>query len=120
MKLEFGKYTEVTTLAKKVNPSMFDIYEKVYICPDTHNWWLSVIQKDINADYEHCEGSWLIERDRIEYERDRLNPMFLKESVVKTVLEDWGGECWDNLQTCSLEEAIENIDGGFGIIAESE
>lgn len=31
MKLEFGKYTDITNFAKKVNPEMFKIYQKVYI-----------------------------------------------------------------------------------------
>ena len=52
MKLEFSKYTDITSFAKKVNPTMFKGYIKVFICPDTLNWWLATIQKGVNKDYE--------------------------------------------------------------------
>lgn len=116
MKLEFGKYTDVTNLAKETNPEMFDIYEKVYICPDTNNWWVSAIQKDINQDYEKADGTYLIERADIDYpENCRIDNMFLTPEFVKTALKEWDGSCWDNCEAGSLKSAIEIIDGGFGI-----
>lgn len=43
MKLEFGNYTEVTTRAKEIENDFFEQYEKVFICPDVHNFWISKI-----------------------------------------------------------------------------
>ena len=121
MKLEFGKYTDITNFAKKVNPEMYDIYEKVYICPDTNNWWVSTIQKDINEDYEESPGTYLVERNNPDYpDYGKCDNIFLNEDVVKEVLEDWDGSCWDNYEADSLEEAIEVVDGGWGIIPEGE
>ena len=121
MKLEFGKYTEVTKLAKKLNSPLFGCYEKVYICPDTLNWWLAGIQKDINEDYEECPGTYLVERDKIDYPNyDRIQDAYLNEETVSKVLEEWACETWDSEETSSLEEAIEIVDGGYGIIPEED
>lgn len=46
---------------------------------------------------------------------DRCDQKYLDEQVVKQVLEDWDGCCWDNHQTISLEEAVEVISDVFGI-----
>lgn len=121
MKLEFGKYTDITNFAKKVNPSMYDIYEKVYICPDTNNWWVSCIQEGVDEDYEECPGMYLVERNNPDYPKgEKLPNMVLTspERFVKQVLEDWDGSCWDNYEAGSLEEAIDVVDGGWGIIPE--
>ena len=119
MKLEFGKYTEITNFAKKVNPEMFDHYLKVYICPDTLNWWLSMIQEGLDEDYNKAPGMFLIERANPDYpDEDRCDQKYLTDQVVKQVLEDWDGCCWDNHQTVSLEEAVELISDVFGINSE--
>lgn len=119
IKLEFGKYTEITNFAKKVNPEMFDQYLKVYICPDTLNWWLAMIQEGVDEDYNEAPGLYLIERANPDYpNEDRCNDLYLNEDVVKQVLIDFDGCLWDNKQTVSLEEAIEIISDIFGIIPE--
>lgn len=121
MKLEFGKYTDITNFAKKVNPSMYDIYEKVYICPDTNNWWVSCIQEGVDEDYEECPGMYLVERNNPDYPNGGKLPnmvLISPERFVKQVLEDWDGSCWDNYEAGSLEEAIDVVDGGWGIIPE--
>ena len=120
MKLEFGKYTEITKFAKSVNEEFFGQYEKVYICPDTQNWWLSCILKGYNSEYERDDRACLIERDSIDYETERLLPKYLTFKNVKKIVEEWEGECWDNTQVSTLEEAIDIIDGGFGIIGEDD
>ena len=120
MKIEFGKFTEVTKLAKEVAPEMFDIYEKVYICPDTLNWWIIGIQKDMNDEYEAEEGTWLCERADIEYPSGRCKPFYLSMNHARNALEEFDGCLWDNFEASSLEEAIEQIDGGCGINPEEE
>lgn len=115
MKFEFGKFTEVTKFAKSIMPDMYDIYERIYICPDTRNWWLIGIQKDINKDYEVEEGTWLCERAEISYISGKVKSAYLNINYVRKALEDFDGCLWDNFETSSLEEAIEQIDGGFGI-----
>lgn len=123
MKLEFGKYTDITNFAKKVDPSMYDMYEKIYICPDTNNWWVAMIQKDVDENYDECPGAYLIERNNPDYPNYGKcpNSVFVApESHVRQVLEDWDGSCWDNYQAYSLHEAIEVVDGGWGIIPEEE
>lgn len=111
MKLKFGKYTEITDFAKKVNPDMFSIYKKVYICPDTLNWWLATIQEGPDV--------FLVERDKIDYPNySKCHDIFLNVNVVKNLIEDWDGSTWDNQEAIDMDEAIEMIDGGYGIIPE--
>ena len=119
MKLEFGKYTDITNFAEKVNPEMFKTYQKVYICPDTNNWWVAMIQEGYNEDYEECPGMYLVERNNPDYpEYSKCNRIFLNSMVVRNVLEEWDGSTWDVTECDSLEEAIEMVDGGWGIISE--
>lgn len=121
MKLEFSKYTDITKFAKTINQTMFDIYEKVYICPDTLNWWLAVIQKGVNEDYEEDEDMYLVERDKIDYPNySKCNDRFLNPNVVRSVLEKWDGSTWDNQEADDLDEAIQIVDGGYGIIPEED
>lgn len=113
MKLEFGKYTDITNFAKKVNPEMFKTYQKVYICPDTNNWWVAMIQEGYNEDYEECPGMYLVERNNPDYpDYNKCNRIFLNSMVVRNVLEEWDGSTWDVTECDSLEEAIEMVDGG--------
>lgn len=120
MKFEFGIFTEVTKLAKSVAPNKYDIYEKVYICPDTRNWWIVGIQKDINDEYEKEEGTWLCERANVDYPTEKCTQKYLNKKCVEGVLAEWDCCCWDNFEVSTLEEAIEQIDGGFGINPEGE
>ena len=116
-KYEFGKYTDITKLAKKTNPALFDFYEKVFICPDTNNIWLSMIQYGVDEDYEECDG-YLLERDDIDYYNYDTDASSLDDEVVKEIIDDWDGSVWDTYETDTLEDAIELIDGGWGIIDE--
>lgn len=118
MKLEFGKYTDITNFAKKTVPGLFNGYEKVYICPDTRNWWLTCLNPNVNEDYEEAPGYYMVERDKIDYPTEKIMDCYLTTKVVKELLEDWGCDCWDSVEAHSLEEAIDVVDGGFGIIPE--
>ena len=115
MKLEFGKYTDVTNLAKEVNPDYLGDYYKVYICPDTENWWLACVQKDINDDYEREVGTYLIERDLIEYDTPKLRNEFLSKENVVNVLKNRNGDFWDATEFSSFEDVVDSVDGGYGI-----
>lgn len=119
MKLEFAKYTDVTAFAKQVNPLMFGIYAKVYICPDTNNWWLVTIQEGVNKDFDPNPDVCLVGRDRIAYPNySRCHEVFLSISVARDVIENWDGSFWDTYEAADLEEAIRAVDGSYGIIAE--
>ena len=121
MKLEFGKYTDITNFAKSIDSNNFNHFEKIYICPDTKNWWLSFIEKDVNENYEDEPGVFLIERSNIDYKINgslQSSVFHNSEVYVKKVLLDWNGDIWDNFQVSSLEDAIKTIDGGWGIISE--
>lgn len=123
MKLEFGKYTDVTNLAKKIAPALYEEYIKVYICPDTNNWWVSMVQKDINSEYEECPGMFLIERNNPDYMTGGKLPQIVldePERFVKAVLKDWDGCCWDNTEAYSMEQVEGIIADIFGIIPEED
>lgn len=133
-------------MQKKEEIDTYPIEEKdkfvgVYVCMDTNDFWISRISKDLNEDYDHEEGTYLIERNKFdiytvsdklfELYKKRL-PMtlnkntchryfdqFEEKDICRAVimLDDWDGlSNWDNCEAESLEDAIDIIDGGFGIL----
>lgn len=155
--MEFAKYYNVTKLVdemiKKNEIDSYPIEEDdkfvgVYVCMDTNDFWISRISKDVNEDYDHEEGIYLVERNKISvYDiMDKLHEMFKKplpefsekelsyqmknkchdyfkrfktKDICRAVimLDDWDGlSNWDNCEAESLEDAIDIIDGGFGIL----
>ena len=124
-KLEFGKYTEVTKRAKEFNKEFFNENERVFICPDVHNFWIAKILVGINEDYEEQEDCVLIERNNI----DEVNVKYLKmphrlsdDELIDLILniDSEDGSNWDVLECDSIEDAIEQLSDGFGIILEEE
>jgi len=124
-KIEFGKYTEVTKRAKEFDKEFFNEYERVFICPDVHNFWIAKILVGINEDYEEQEDCVLIERNNI----DEVSAKHLKmphglsdneliDVVLKADSED--GSNWDVLECDSVEDAIEELSDVFGVILEDE
>ena len=109
LELEFGKYVEVTSKAKSLFPIDYIDYEKIFICKDVKNNWIARILKGYNSEYEKVDGKWLIERNKVE-----------KKTVLGILKEDIedGFTSWDNLECYSLEDCIEKLDGGFGIVLE--
>lgn len=121
MKLELGKYTEITNFAKEVNPALFKNYVKVWVCPDVENVWLATLSADTNSEYENCPGTFLLERDNVSYpDYDRCRPEYLTEDNIREIVEDWACETYDSYETSSVKEATDQIDGGWGIIPEGE
>lgn len=155
--MEFAKYYNVTKLVddmqKKEEIDTYpteakDKFVGVYVCMDTNDFWISRISKDVNENYNHEEGIYLVERNKISvYDiMDKLHEMFKRplpefsgkelsyqmknkchdyfkrfktKDICRAVimLDDWDGlSNWDNCEAESLEDAIDIIDGGFGIL----
>lgn len=146
--MEFGKYYNVT---EKVNQMVNDNklcgysennYKGVFICMDTHVFWVARILKGYNSDYETQDDCWLIERNKIDkyeliqyvekdnadiatrQERDYFikNCMSLKDIIENLLLMD-DEKClenWDNYECDSYDEAVNVLDDGFGIIEYKE
>ena len=113
MKFEFAKYTEVTELAFKVNPEyQANSYERIFLCCDTKVFWIARILKGYGEDYEEIEGSYIVERDRKDKwaKTEKLNRPKAEKLLINDELENWDYEVYD-----CLEDAIESLDGGFGI-----
>ena len=112
--LDFAKYYDVTKQAKEYSKE-YDMYEKVFICVDTWDFWIVRIQKDYNKAYEVEVGKWLMEREKIAKPNKRFQ---LEESRLKIVFEhdtEAGFENWDNEDYDNLEDVVEDLDEGFGI-----
>lgn len=148
--MEFAKYYNVTKLIddmqKKEEIDTYPTEEKdkfvgVYVCMDTNDFWISRISKDLNEDYEHEEGTYLVERNKFDIYTvaDKLFELYEKKLPINMnknnchdyfdkfkakdicraviMLDDWDGlSNWDNCEAESLEVAIDIIDGGFGIL----
>ena len=148
--MRFAKYYNVTKLVddmqKKEEVDTYPTKEKdkfvgIYVCMDTNDFWISRISKDLNEDYDHEEGTYLVERNKFDiytvadklfelYEKrlpTTLNKntcrdyfdKFKTKDICRAVimLDDWDGLCnWDNCEAESLENAVDIIDSGFGIL----
>jgi len=112
MNMKFAKYYEITELAKEVNPDMFNEYEKIFICSDTNTFWLAKILADYNEDYEPSIGTYMLERNNIEksFKGEQLSLIDLNNLLIED-----DGSNWDNLQCDSLEDALDNLDSGYGL-----
>lgn len=113
MIFEFAVATDVTKLAHKLNPD----YEnssitKVFLTQDVWDTHLHRVVKDYNKDYEHEEGVYMLEWEKIphDYKGQKLD---LKRA--KKILEEDDFSSWDVMECYSEEEAVEEVDGGFGI-----
>ncbi len=119
MEFQFAKYTEITDYAFKVNPDYKEQgYLRFFICPDVNDFWFVRVLEGFNEDYEKEEGSYLVERNKIQMDKkgEKLSILKLKQLI----LEDDGGN-WDYQQGYDMEEMItEFVDGGFGIINRKE
>ena len=120
-------------------------YEGVYVCRDTNDFWICRINKGVDEDYEESDG-YLVERNMVSVINvtEKLEEIYIiqapnfyvnkfswknaihkylskftTEQIVKVIIlldEENGFENWDYCEAESLEEAIEIIDGGFGIV----
>lgn len=146
-KMEFAKYYNVTKVLDdmlKEDNKLFSYQEGycegLYICQDTHDFWVCRILEGYNEEFEKEEGSWLVERNKIDkydlldfirqddedkvdvvgrQSRDIVIDSFEAKDLIEYVIlydDDKGLEGWDNTQCDSLDDCIKVIDGGFGII----
>ena len=113
----------------------------VYVCMDTNDFWISRISKDLNEEYDYEKGTYLIEINKFDiytvadklfelYKKrlpralnkntcHRYFDQFEEKDICRAVimLDDWDGlSNWDDCEVGSLEDAIDIIDGGFGIL----
>ena len=108
MKIRFAKYYDVSTEAK-AHSDEYKTYEKIYVCRDTKNWWITMYQKDINSEFEPEVGTYMIERNNIDFS-DAKN---IRE-VIEYHNTQW--DFWDNFECSSEKECIDIIDDGMGIV----
>lgn len=114
MKFEFGKYTEITDLAFKVNPQYKNEgFVRFFICPDVWDTWFVRILEGYNEDYEREEGSYILERNNVPNDTKGQK---LTISRVRKIIEEDSGENWDYEQNCDVNELIDMLDDGFGIL----
>lgn len=114
MLFEFGKFTEITDFALDINPEyQTSKYIRIFICPDVWDFHLVRILKGYNEDYEPDEDSYIMERNIIPMERRDENLSIRK---VRKIIEEDNLDNWDYYQSYDLDDLIERIDGGFGII----
>lgn len=118
-----------------------DKFVGVYVCMDTNDFWISRINKDVNENYDYEEGTYLVERNKFDIcaVADKLFELYKKrlpttlnknichnyfdkfkaKDICRAVimLDDCDGlSNWDNCEAESLADAIDIIDGGFGIL----
>lgn len=114
MQFEFGKFTEITDYAFEQNPEYEENnYIRIFICPDVWDFHLVRILKGYNEDYEPDEDSYIMERNMIPMERkgENLTLYKVREIVQEDIMDNW-----DMYQSYDLDDLIERIDGGFGIL----
>lgn len=143
--MEFAKAYNVTKLVRENLDKLLSYggagYEAIYIAEDTHDMQVYRVIKGYNEDYEEEDGAYLVEREKISkydvveklYEMgvhsvENVNDRCLVDEIFKIcgvgdvllctlLLDDERGlENWDNRECLSLDEAIDIIDGGFGVI----
>ena len=124
MKFEFAKYTDVTKYAKELSKENGDmgeykIYEKILICPDTNDTWVARVQVGYNSDYNTVKDAVIIERNNIDGEGAKYTNINAVDFCKKILMADMEDGCnWDVTDCDSIEDAIERLDDGFGIIEE--
>jgi hypothetical protein len=113
MIFEFGKYTEITDLAFEVNPEYKNEgYVRFFICPDVWDFWFVRILAGYNKDYEREEGSFLLERNKIEMDKKGQK---LTISKVRQIISEDDASSWDIEQSDDINELIDTLDDSFGI-----
>ena len=118
MNFEFAKYTEITDYAFKVNPNYKNEgFVRFFICPDVWDFWFVRILKGYENDdeqgYVENQENYILERNKIEMD---IKGQKLTLSKVKQIIEEDDGSNWDLQQGYDIEELVDMLDEGFGII----
>lgn len=122
MNFEFAKYTEITDFALKVNPDYSnENYVRFFICPDVWNFWLVRILKGYedtdDEGYVENEDNFIMERNKIDMD---VKGQSLSLSKLRQIIEEDDLSNWDLQQSDDIEELINMLDDGFGIINRKE
>lgn len=84
--LEFAKYKKVTTIAKQlaelnlIDSVYRDDINEIYICHDTHSYWVVRATEGFNCEFEE-DDMWVLERERID--KDILINYILNSDYIK-------------------------------------
>jgi len=114
MEFKFGKYTEITEFAFKINPDYKKHgYIRFFVCPDVWDFWFIRILKGYNEEYEKQENSYILERNKIAMDVKGEN---LNITKLKNIIKEDDGENWDIQQSEDINKLIDMIDNGFGIL----
>ena len=114
MEFKFAKYTEITDYAFKVNPDyQNDSYVRFFICPDVWDFWLIRILEGYDEEYDKEEGSFILERNKIEMDNKGETLSIRK---LNKILKEDDFSNWDMQQGYDIEELIDQLDDGFGIL----
>lgn len=113
MKFEFAKATEVTELAFIVNPEYKKAgYTRVFITPDVKDYHLLRVLPGFDKDYEEYESKIILEVQMIpKSKKDEANI-----NIVSRILEEDDFCNFSCKDYYSMDEIIESVDGGFGIL----
>jgi len=111
-KFDFAVAINVTEYAKK-HFAHYKYYHSIYVCLDTWDYHILRILEGYNADYEKEEGSILVEHEKIEkpYKAAGLDMKILHDVLDQ----DSGLESWSVEQVFDIADAVDMIDGGFGV-----
>jgi hypothetical protein len=113
MKLETGKYTEITDLAFEINPDYKkESYIRFFVCPDVLDIWLVRILDGFNEEYEKEEGILLLERNNIP---KQYKGYTVGINDIKRIIKEDNGENWDIKEYTDIDDIIDDLDSGFGI-----
>lgn len=114
MGFEFGKFTEITDIAFKENSEYeANKYIRAFICPDVWDFHLIRILKGYGEDYENDEDSYIMERNKIPMDR-KCHGLTIRK--VREIVQEDCFDNWDYYQSYDLNELIDRVDGGFGIL----
>lgn len=146
-KMDFAKYYNATSVLNdllkekdKLSSYPENPFEGIYVCMDTHDFWICRILKGYNSEYEKDENSYLVERNKIDKYyllefiqqdeedkleisnraiRDNVIDTFEVKDLIKYVImydDNEGLSNWDFVQCDDIEECLKVIDGGWGIV----
>lgn len=77
---------EITSLAKEINPKIYDKYYKVYIRFNRFNFVIIVVLKDTNKNLNIEKGKYFIQKESFDYEPYlQLDSIYLFQSPQKFV-----------------------------------
>ena len=113
MKFEFGIYTEITDYAFNRNPVYKESgYTRLFICPDVTTHHLIRVLPGFGKDYEPNDSKIIVENEEITHvKHQKLSLLELNKIIDNDDLSNWDYHVFS-----SMEEVIEALDEGYGII----